>query len=408
METKLKAEQWLFVLFVFTLPFAASFNFFGAPVQISDLVFLATAIVWSIAFVTRRGTLRFDRFYVCLAAYAIAVTLSTITSDDPTQSSVKLAGKFLLIGIAFVTYNIVNSFAVMKRAVQAWLLSAGVMLFLCLLGVILFYAGLHDPAQNFVVHEGYGSLPPGNYPRIEGFFSYPAILCNFLAVTWMLMLSSRSAGWIRRPLFWPIAAALFIVDAFTLTPGLGGIFLATGIFLREKLTRRPGRFAVASGLLIATAFLFVTTYIPFTNNHARTARIDAWQTAFATFLHDPFLGRGVGMPVAYAQFTDPSGATRLLTDAHNTYLSLLGETGLVGFATFLSIVFVATWNLLDWKPAKESFKTIRLCLLLAMLDAFLYQSLTGSFEDARHIWVLFGMAAAAKLMQNGECTMHDQ
>ncbi len=407
MENKLKAEQWLYVLFVLTLPFAAQINIFGAPMQLSDLLFLAAAFVWAISFAAKRENFRFSWFYLFLAAYAIAVTLSTITSVDPSQSSVKLAGKFYLLGIAILTFNIVTSIGMLKRVMLVWLLGAGIVLLFSLFGIILFYAGLRDASQNFVVHQGYGSLPPGNYPRIEGLFSYPAIFCNFLAVTWMFLLVLWSNGWLRPRGCWLFAAALFIVDALTLTPGLGGIFLVTGYFLHEKLKAESkqifGRLAFVSGLLITVAFLFVTSVSLFSNDASGTritqniepsARVHVWQTSLETFLHDPLLGRGPGMPIANVEFTDPSGDLHRLTDAHNTYLSVLAETGLLGFLTFMSIVGVATVALIRWQAETGSYKTIRLCLLLAMLDAFFYQSLTGSYEDTRHLWVLIGVIMA--------------
>ena len=227
----------------------------------------------------------------------------------------------------------------------------------------------------------------------------------------MFALVLWSNGWLRNRGFWLFAAALLIVDAFSLTPGLGGIFLATGYFLHERSkagsNHSVGRLSFLSGLLIAAAFLVVTsislfTYDPSGNQDTLldrgivpSVRVYAWRSALATFLDKPLLGHGVGMPVANAAFTDPSGEGHLLTDAHNTYLSVLGETGLVGFVTFMTIVCFAVVGLIRWKPDSEAMKTIRLCLLLAMLDAFFYQSLTGSYEDTRHLWVLFGMAAVA-------------
>jgi carbon starvation protein CstA len=34
---------------------------------------------------------------------------------------------------------------------------------------------------------------------------------------------------------------------------------------------------------------------------------------------------------------------------------------------------------------------IHLALSCALIGAFLYQGLSGSFEDARHLWILFGL-----------------
>ena len=412
MDTKLKAEQWLYVLFAASLPFATLFQLsvFDKTVQLSDLLFLASAIVWVFSLLTKRKDFVWSWFYVFLAAYALSTILSTLTSINPSQSSVKLVGKFYLIGIAFLTVNILTSGGVLKRLLQGWIFGAGLALTLSLLGIVLFYAGFNDPSQNPVVHPVFGSLPSGNYPRIEGFFLYPAMLCNYLSVSWMFALLLVSAGWLKTRNFWIFSVALFVVDAFTLTPGLGGIFLVAGYFFGRKLEKaqKPalGRLVFATGVLAASAFLFAAAFtvftfskdgirIPLANGEiAASHRAVAWSGAFETFLQNPGFGYGIDMPVTKSEFTGPFGNRHTLTDAHNTYLSVLGETGLVGFVAFLNIICFITMSLMRWDAKTEFHKTIRICLLLALLDAFFYQSLTGSYEDARHLWILFGMIAA--------------
>lgn len=351
MDDKLKAQHWLYLLFVASLPLATllQFTLFGAEMQLSDLLYLATAVVWVIALVLGRQKLRWSWFYLPLAAYGVSVILSTITSADPTLSAVKLAGKLYLIGIAFLSFNLITTIGILRSVLKAWVLGAAIVLFVSLLGIVLFYAGLKDPAVNLVVHPISGSLPTGDYPRIEGLFLYPAVLCNFLGVTWAFALLLASTGWLRKSIFWPIAIGLFIVNAFTLTPGLGGIFLSTSYFLREKYRNRqklmPSRAVMAAGILIAAGFLFAAsvalfsygadgTQIPLETGKIKAShRAQAWSMAFETFKQHPITGKGVGLPVAGVLFAGPSG-NHLLTDAHNTYLSVLSETGIVGF--FLS------------------------------------------------------------------------
>src|SRR5690606_8615278 len=98
------------------------------------------------------------------------------------------------------------------RSITAWLIGAGIALLLSLAGIVLFYFGFTDPSWNIVLHPIYGSLPPGNYRRIEGFFRYPSLLANFIAVTWMLLLLAFSAGWLKSRTAWVYSAVLFIVD----------------------------------------------------------------------------------------------------------------------------------------------------------------------------------------------------
>lgn len=410
---KLKVEEWFFIAFIATLSFAnfLQFRVFNLLIQLSDFLFLSAVIVFLFAVALKRGKIRWSWLYPCLAAYATAVILSAITSANPAQSAVKSVGKFYLIAIAFLTFNLVVSVNFLKLTIKAWLVGVSVTLFFSLSGIILFYFGLKNPAQNFVLHPIFGSLPAGNYPRVEGFFNYPAMLCNFLSVSWMLAILSKSAGWLKSGRFWIFSIALWIVDFFTLTPGLGGIFFGTGYFLRKKFKEdgKPilSRLTFAVSLFIAAGFLFVAsvTFFAYTPNGSKVPlmngeitpshRARAWRASFETFRQNPVFGRGVGEPVAQTRYKDPSGFNQLLTDAHNTYLSLLGETGLAGFLTFFSIIGFVTFGLLKKHSESDFCKLVKFCLLIALFDSFFYQSLTGSYEDARHLWVLFGLAAAA-------------
>jgi hypothetical protein len=40
--------------------------------------------------------------------------------------------------------------------------------------------------------------------------------------------------------------------------------------------------------------------------------------------------------------------------------------------------------------------TIRVGLAIAFVSAFLFEGLTGSFEDTRHLWILMGLILAVR------------
>lgn len=421
MHSNIRAELWPYLLFVASLPFPSilQLRFSSITFQLADILFLLAAAAWAVAYAARRRFLIPTWFYACLAAYALVIVLSAICSADPARSSVKVAGKFYLIGAAVLSLNSVTNMNDLKTVIRAWLIGAGLSLTLSVTGIILFYAGFTDPSRNIVLHPIFGSLPPGNYPRIEGFFFHPAMLCNFLGVTWMFVLLSGSANWLKMRSFRLFSVGLLVVNAFTLTPGLGGIFLSSAYFFRKKLLetghRHLGRSAMAAGILLAAAFFIAASVTLFSYDPDGTRvplisgsispshRAVAWRTTFETFLQNPILGHGVGLPVARSEFIDPSGNRQYLGDAHNTYLSVLGETGLAGFFTFMSIIGFLLFGLARWRTQDALQNTVRACLLLALCDAFFYQSLTGSYEDARHLWVFFGISAAAiRLVTNQE------
>lgn len=82
----------------------------------------------------------------------------------------------------------------------------------------------------------------------------------------------------------------------------------------------------------------------------------------------------------------------MLTDAHNLFLSIAAQCGLIGLIGLAAIIaFVIA------RMARPSIGNSLICFLLgaAFLDVFVYQGLGGSFEDTRHIWVLLGLFMAA-------------
>ncbi len=403
--------HWPFLLFIFLLPFTTLFStrVLGVQLQLSDLAFVAAFLIWLVLAIKNGELVRWSWLYLFLAPYLAALALSTIMSEDAARSSVKLVGKLYLVSIAFLTFNFVNSILQLKRTLKAWLAAACVVLLLSMGGIVFFYLGVRDPSMNLVIHPIYGSLPPGFYPRIEGFFAYPAMLCNFLGITWMFAVLFALNGWVKKGHLWVFGILLFIVNAFTLTPGLGGICLASG-YLLWKLAKpsnpMAGRAFLVGGFAIATLFLTAASVTLFSFDRegvdmpwasgeiTASHRAMAWSTALDTFQQSPLFGRGVGTPVAEAVYRDPTGNSQTLTDAHNTYLSVLAETGLLGFLTFFGLIVFITWGLLKMRVTNNLSKWTRLCVLLALADALFYQGLTGSYEDSRHLWVLLGLAAA--------------
>lgn len=409
MPTSLKPEQWLYLLFVVTLPFASVLELAGytGNVQIADVVLLLTGTVWCVLWLARKRRIVWSPAYIFLAAYAVAVTLSAIFSIRPEQSAVKLIGKFYLIAIVVLTINIVTSFEILKGVLRAWLIGSGIVVLLSLAGIAAFYLGFADPNQNLVLHPIFGSLPPGRYPRIEGFFNYPSLLCNYLSIAAAFLVLSVSMEWLPKRAGIAFGICLFAVDAFTLTPGLGGIFLAAGIFVWTRAERRiAGRLALSAGVLIAAIAFFAASVTLFSNTAAgsgvpittgeisRSHRAEAWRTSSQSFLQSPILGRGIDVPVADSRFIDPSGNHQLLTDAHNTYLSVLAETGIAGFFAFAAFLIYVFKGLLRIRHTDRGIGVASTILLIALVDACLYQGLTGSYEDTRHLWVLFAIAAA--------------
>jgi len=125
-----------------------------------------------------------------------------------------------------------------------------------------------------------------------------------------------------------------------------------------------------------------------------SSRLQTWSGAWQTFRSHPWLGVGPGVDVTHVRYVNASGAVEQLTDAHNTWLSILAQQGALGLVTFL---ILTAWLVLPLGNA-DALPTRNRWLFSGLAFAFaygvLYPGLSGSFEDTRHVWVLLGLLAA--------------
>lgn len=401
------AAEISFLVLIFSLGFMQpNIDLRGLAVQFTDLIFLAAAALWLAAAAMRKVDLHFDRIFILFGFYFAGLLLSASFSPNVPFSFTKLAGEGYLLLLAILTANAVRGIREYRQVTFVWLVSSFIGAAIAIAAVALFYLGVSNILTDYALHH-YGSLPPGNYPRIQGTFIYPSMLCNYLGVSLILLLAACRLDWIGRVAFLFLGAAFLITIAFTITPGIGGVLLGMSLWLflifRESRKRVLAKITLSLGILAASLFLLVSSFTLraietspyfFTFLGQRvdpTQRLLTWQAAFHTFLDHPFFGKGLGLGVAEVVFLPPSGQLQLLTDAHNTWLNVAGQAGVFGAIPLILICIVIVKRSMPWRFDGSGETTIRVCLGIAFITGFLYQGLIGSFENARHLWVLTGL-----------------
>ena len=390
------------------------FPFFGLQVVVTDLVFLLTAGLWVPSVLFERRRIRWHPLYLALLAYLLALLVSAVFSIDRSTSFSRFPAEGYLICLAGLTFDIVDSEPALKRTILAWLAGTALAVLLGLATVGLFYLEPNSPFLEYLTYH-YGSVPVGNYPRITAGFVSASMLCNYLNVGLILALLALRKGWIPRMTAILLVLAIAIAAAFTISIGLGGLALAVGIWiwLERDLSRPTRQLAFTLGcsislLFLVAAFIALATYpgaqafltIPAIHlDLMPSARVLVWADALRTFLSHPITGVGVGMPVASVIFTNTDGSQSLLTDAHNSFLSVAAQEGIVGLAAFAALLVLIVRRLLKTVRNAPSL-TILAAVGLALICSFVYQGLTGSYEDARHLWVLMGIFMAADRVEN--------
>jgi O-antigen ligase len=242
------------------------------------------------------------------------------------------------------------------------------------------------------------------------------LACNYLTVSLMLLLAAGHLKWIGKTPFRLLFGGIIIAAATTISPGLGGIALALGLWMWVTLGARrawTARLFLVSGVAAAVLFVaamavtpilhptapFLITVPGFDVTLAPAGRLMIWMDALGNFTENPVFGRGIGSDAVSVEYRDPSGNLQQLTDAHNVFLSIAVQCGLVGLAALIGLVFHIGRRTLPLRLPDSAAGVVRLAAGLGLLNGLVYQGLGGSFEDARHVWFALGLLLASSRIQ---------
>jgi O-antigen ligase len=405
---RLLPGDWLLLALIALLPLMKPAVRY--PVIFADLVFVLLLIAVAVEVAAGRRTLRWHPLFAILAIYVLALAPSMLASANPGRSAFKMATELYLAGLSAVTVVVVRSEAMLRHVTITWLAASAALAILCLASLAAFAISPASALYQYSVFY-FGTLPPGHYPRMALSFFDANMACNYLTVALGLLLLAWQQKWLSRTLALLLLAGILIAALPTISPGLGGVALALGtaawLLMRSRLaigTAVAGALAFIVALAV-TPILHPTApfliHVPGTRLIlAPAGRLLTWSSAFDEFLRHPWLGHGIGLDAAFVRYRDPSGNLQELTDAHNVFLNIAAQAGVVGLAGLAALIAYAVR--LTFSRAIGGSPKVRLVLGLTLLNALVYQGLGVGIEDTRHIWVLLGLLAAASLIPADE------
>ncbi|MFV0389988.1 MAG: O-antigen ligase family protein [Pyrinomonadaceae bacterium] len=402
-----KVVWFPFLLLVFSLPFAQPSVFLlQNRIPATDFLFLITGFIWFALVLMRKLELRFSAVYYGFAAYILAFFVSALFSTNPSKSAIKMLAVTYLLALSVLSFNLLRTRRHVKQALYALFVGAAVSCATAIITILLFYADRTSHLLFYTLSH-YGTLPPGNYPRIQSTFYNPNMFCDFLCLIFAALLGCRKLEWISAGIFYLLLGGLSIAAVFTISPCLGGLFLIAGLWMIAYNKGRGAKFAGFAGIAISVLFFLSTLVTPIPYAEAPwklnlpisnvtlypSSRTLVQTSALQTFLANPLTGKGIGIDAAYAEYVNPSGRMETLLDAHQMWLSIASQTGVLGLITFIYLLYMV-YSGVRTGDFNSASGTLKLMLSLGLTGAFLYAGLSGSFEDARHIWVWIGFCAA--------------
>ncbi len=389
-------------VFVFLTFFAQIPNLAGPAVSMVKLAGLWLVISWIArlaakrdsdeAFFTAHPTMTY--ILILLVAWTTTSILWAESGNKALIAVVQVALNAILLLIIFT--------AVRERRQLEWVMAA----FVIGATVSALYGLLNPPSDPELAARLSGTI--GNPNTLAVALVAGLALCGGLIAAVktpsLRMLAVGAAGICLLSLFLTVSRAGLISLAFMM---LGAIVF--GLKYRRRL-------AVAGGVVaIIVAFYFLAVAPPSARDRISHAgdgsgRVDLWAVGLRMVKAHPINGVGAGnFEISSVHYLLQPGAlprSDLIANtpqpAHNTYLSVFSQLGLIGFVLFASVNF---FSLACGARAIRKFSALgdaRMELLSTALVAALVGTLAanvfGSDENSKQLWLLLGLCPAVLAM----------
>ena len=266
-----------------------------------------------------------------------------------------------------------------------------------------------DALQTRLLYSG-GSIRGLPLPRVSGPFPHPNMFGDFLVVSGAILWARWDAlreEWGRGA----VAAAWLLAGTLVMT--VSSAWLGAGVLLTAlgllTMRQRDGRLSVQLKRPVPVIFV-ITGVILFTMTLAgllvpmavdvaglsitgNGIRPTIWLSALEAFKEAPIAGVGARPFLAVAADPLSSTSAAALWDAHNVYLSILGQFGLVGAALLAGALTVVIRTLVT-----EGTTRRHAVLVVAMLAVGVH-GVAAANEEFRHVWALLGLVGLAGVPQ---------
>ncbi len=344
-------------------------------------------------------------FYIALAivTWAVFSVLWAVNAGTAETTAFRLALNIML-------FIVVPSFAATRRDL-----------------LLILYAYVFGAALTAVYGIASGNAHSDATGRLAGGIGDPnelaALLVPAIVLAFVLFPMRRSIV-VRVALIGSVGVAAF---ALVLSQSRGGIIAMAAAALAGVVWGGRQRAKIIVGIVIAAAS--VAAYVATTSlalgrfssfGGGGTGRIDTWSIALRVFRHHPVHGVGIGnFTVVEPQYAAGNvNLTRvdLVLDlhkvAHNTYLNVLADLGLVGLGLFAALIVVVLRSLrhrIRDEAAGGDHQIESICrgLLVALVGLLVaYTFISAQYE--KQLWLLLGLGLAAANLRSRALAQADE
>jgi len=383
------AALWLLV---FAIPWedAITITDFGTGAR---LVGLATAGLAVLAAIDRGKLRELALGHFLMAMFVTLAALSYLWSLDPEQTLVQVFTYIQLLAMVWLIWELAADSRKQLKLMQAYIFGT----FVSGVGTVWLYLAHRESDYQRYAGAGLNANDLGLMMALSIPISYSLLIQTHgkmvwvykaqlvLAVVTIVLTASRGAA-----LASVVALAIVPATHARLTPHRKIALLMTGVLL------------VSGGILFvpASSWQRLSTVPTEFAQGTLTGRTLIWTAGWQLFLEHPFLGVGANAfrPAVSRVLAEPIRleSSSPAPPAHNTFLSVLVEQGVIGFAIFCALLGSLAFAV---EAMPEPWRRLWIvCLAVWVVGV---SSLT--WEMRKPTWYFFGLliAQAAALAKNG-------
>jgi O-antigen ligase len=366
----------LSLFFIFSIPWEGVIDVPGLGTG-AKLAGLALAGSWLATVVIRREFRKPKPFHILVCLFVVWNAVSIFWSADHGKSAAHLRTWFQLLGFVVIIWDLYTTRTALLAGLQAFIFGE--------------YVAVGSAIVNFLsgdpFYSHYQRFSPSEQSNPDGF---GLIVVLGLPVAWYLAssMSTTKIGNLLKFINYTYIPLAFV--GLTLS-GTRTAFIASIIAMAFGLAsitrlRLASRITILLLLTLAVFLIlphvqelrsfqrFGTTYTELTQGDLNN-RTNNWQQGLISFTEHPLLGVGSNMY---------RSVNKLGKLAHNSYLSVLVELGMVGFILFGSILAIAGIQALHQPKWEASF-------WLTQLAVWAIGASTLTYEHRKATWLFLGL-----------------
>lgn len=342
------------------------------PEYIAPFFVFGLYIYFMKLFKTTGRNAKMGNFGKLFLIYMIYMMISAIWSNTHFYSvliSLLWMGCFLSYLLAA---NIINTQDKLKTAITAVNISAGIIGFIAVIEILTYNLSKYvewfnfyfpNPLYYYINDSVFKLLPIEviNYKfsaRASATFDNPLILATYLAVT--TPFCAFGSVYFKHSRNRKISRACFIfaIGGLICTSSRSSyIAIAVGIAVmlvsNKKIFKKLFPFVIllAVTVPIGLGLRYKNTSVTefFDSNNMR---MEIWKDCIDMFIHNPILGLGAGTDNIHTLLRDTYGIINR-THAHNLFLEMIVEGGIIGGAFFISLIVILTKNIIKIFKLKD-------------------------------------------------------